>query len=170
VNGGAFTNIGSSQSIGPSSGTIISTPHTALSSANTIQYRVQVTDSFQVTTSTITINLVPMIYFGPADVNATLNSTLIRSLQRRFADAGSPFTFTSGTVERRFIVSLNSPRTLTTAQDITQNQNLTSNFIINPFDVNDASGSPRSYNNYVYTNAIPYTLSVTIQIAYSPST
>lgn len=169
INGGAWTNVGSSTSIGPASGTISATPHTATSSANSVAYRVQVVDSFQTTTSTVTINLVPMIYFGPADVNATLNSALIRSLSRRFADAGSPFSFSSGTTQRRFIVALNSPRVLDSALDTTQNQNLTSNFILNPFDVNDASGSPRSFNNYVYTNALPYTVSVNLQITYSPS-
>lgn len=58
--------------------------------------------------------------------------------------------------------------TLTHAQDITQNVDLTTNFVyIGLVAVDDAAGNSRNYNVYVYTNAIPYgPTPVDIQITY----
>ena len=167
VNGGAYTNIGSSTSLGVSGGSFTTTSNTqATSTSTSITYRVAVVDAYTTSYAYYTIILKLMMFYGPVNVGATLNSATVRSLSRRFADAGSPFSFASGTTERRFIVSFDTAKALTLAKDIDNNIALTSNFVLNSFNVNDAAGNAVSYKNYVYTNAINYSTSVTIQITY----
>lgn len=167
VNGGAYSNIGSSVALAAAGGSF--TPladSTNSASSVTVTYRVTITDAYTTTQATYTITYKYIMFFGDVDVSAPLNSATIRGLQRRFWDAGSPFTFNTGTTNRRFIVAMDSARGLSQALDTNNNVDLTSVFVNNTFNVNDAGGNATIYNNYVYTNAIPYNPQVTIRITY----
>ena len=167
VNGGGYTNVGSSVSLAAAGGSFTNTPDTTNSATSTtVTYRVVVTDAYTTTQATYTITYKYIMFFGDVDVSLPLNSSTIRSLQRRFWDAGSPFTFNTGTTNRRFIVAMDSARGLTQALDTNNNVDLTSVFVNNVFNVNDAGGNATSYNNYVFTNAIPYNPQITIRITY----
>lgn len=167
VNAGAFINVGSSVALGASGGSFTTTPDTTNSATTTTAtYRVTVTDQFTTTSTTYVITYKYIMFYGEINVATPLDSAAIRSLSRRFVDAGSPFTFPSGTTNRRFIVAMDTSKTLTQALDTNNNVDLTSVFINNPFNVNDAGGNPVAYKNYVYTNSLPYSSSITIRITY----
>jgi len=169
VNSGSYTTIGTSYSISGSSGSFASVSNTqATSTTTSIIYRVQVVDSFQTTTATYSINLSPLIFYGEINVATTINSAAIRALpSRKFANDGvNPFTFSSGTTNRRWLVAMNNTYSLSSATDITQNVDLTSNFAASSLSVNDFAGNARTYNLYNYTNAIPYNPAITIRITY----
>ena len=169
INGGGYTNIGTSYSISGSSGTLATVSDTpATSTTTSITYRIVLTDSYTTTTKYYDVTLVSMMFYGDIDVATTVNSAAIRALpSRKFPDDGvDPFTFSSGTTNRRWIVAMINTYSLSAAQDITQNVNLTSNFGASSVSVNDAAGNAKTYNVYTYTNAIPYNPAITIQITY----
>jgi hypothetical protein len=70
------------------------------------------------------------------------------------------FTLVTGTTQIRFIVLLPPGITITSVIDQTNaGTDVTANYILSPITINDIGGTPRSYNMYQYTNAIPYTTS-----------
>lgn len=168
VNGGAFTDLTSDISLA-AGGTfftnLLDSPTT--STTTSVTYRVIVTDSYTTTSTTYSITFKTLIFYGDVDVSATLNSTTIRSLSnKRFVDTGSPFTFNTGTTNRRFIVAWDTTRGLSQALDTNNNVDLSAVFITNTFNVNNAAGDAISYNNLVYTNALVYNPQITIRITY----
>jgi hypothetical protein len=174
VNSTSYTTIGTSYSIFGPSGSFASVNNTqATSTTTSIIYRVQVVDSYQTTTATYSINLSPLIFYGEINVATTINSAAIRALpSRKFANDGvNPFTFSSGTTNRRWLVAMDNTHTLNNpngARDTTQNQDLTGNFLpATSLSVNDAAGNVKTYNLYNYTNGVPYGLNITIQITYT---
>jgi hypothetical protein len=75
------------------------------------------------------------------------------------------FLLQTGTVQNRFIVLLPPGVTISSVIDLTNaNTNITPSFILSPITINDAGGTPRNYNMYQYTNAIPYTTSANLSI------
>ena len=174
VNSTSYTTIGTSYSISGSSGSFASVNNTqATSTTTSIIYRVQVVDSYQTTTATYYIDLSPLIFYGEINVATTINSAAVRALpSRKFANDGvNPFTFSSGTTNRRWLVAMDNTHTLNNpngARDTTQNQDLTGNFLpATSLSVNDAAGNGKTYNLYNYTNGIPYGINITIQITYT---
>jgi hypothetical protein len=168
VNNGAFTNLGSSVSLAAIGGPFTNLPNTQNTDTTTkVEYRVTVTDSFTTTTAAYTINLYSMIFYGPVNAAAAINSALIRGLSKRLSNAANTFSFSTGTTERRFIVAMFNTKTLTSAIDTTINVNLTSNFLEQTVAVNDRAGNARTYKVYVYTNSIPYNPADNIQIIHS---
>lgn len=166
INGGSYINLSSNSLSGVGSTFTSFNSIAGDSSTISLVYRVGVTDIYTTTYSNYTVNFTRLVFYGPVDSSFVLNSTTIRSLSRKFVDSSNIFTFLTGSIERRFIVSMDTSRTLFTAIDIDNNVTLTSVFINNIFNVNDFNGIGISYNNYVYTNAIPYNPSITLQITY----
>jgi hypothetical protein len=161
VNGsGSYFDIGSSVSITGSPAPIGVTLHnpTAYLSANSINYRVRVLDLFNGATGSIsTVNLRNYIFYGPSS-GVPVSSSDVRSLTNRmFVTGSNPFILNTGNTLKNFTAAFPSPTTITSVIDKTAlNSPLTSNYINNPFNVNDAGGSATSYNVYTYTIAVTY--------------
>jgi len=96
-------------------------------------------------------------FYGPAST-APANSADVRALaNNRFDTAGATFDLNTGTVERIFAVAMRVGKNIISVIDVTAlNANITSQYILNNFNVNDAGGTPTAYNIYIYTQAIPY--------------
>lgn len=131
---------------------------TLSSGGATRQYRITGTNTqagtFQLT---FTITAQYRQFYGPV-ASAPANSADVRALpSNRFDTAGNTFDLNTGTVERIFAVAMRSGKTITSVIDVTAlNANITSQYILNTFNVDDAGGTPTAYNIYVYQQAIPY--------------
>lgn len=172
VNGtGSWVNVGSQvQATSPSTISIASTFHAPPeTTASSLVYRVQVLDAYTNSISTpstignTTINFNYFIFYGPV-ASAPVNSAGVRALPTRaFTNVlSTPFILNTGTTLNIFTVAL--PTAVAAHDVITQvldldalNANITSNYINNPFTVNDPSGNGSTYNVYTLTNAVPYT-------------
>lgn len=158
---GPWVNIGATVSITGATATISLTNHNDivnLSDANSIGYRVQVTDSYQTTTSTISlINLLNYIFYGSRSSVPTTSSD-VRLLENKiFTDGLDPFILNTGATNSNFVVAIPSTLNLTEVLDIDSlNMNITNSYVVNTFDVLDFIGTNVSYDVYTMTNTIPY--------------
>jgi len=164
INGGAFSDVPglSGISISGASASIPATSHTPTAAGTTsVGYRVLVVDAYQTTTSsTTTISFLYMIYYGPS-ASAPGNSNAVRSLGSRiFTDGSNPYNLITGNSQKIFTSAMPATSTITEVLDLDAlNSNITANYVLSTFNVNDAAGSAVSYNVYTLTNAIPYTSS-----------
>lgn len=96
-------------------------------------------------------------FYGPT-ASAPLDSLDVRGLPGyRLTNAGINFTLSTGAVEKIFAICLPPGKTLVQVLDTDAlNANITANFILTTFSVDDAGGTPHTYNIYVMTNAVPY--------------
>lgn len=158
---GPWVNIGSAVSISGATAAIPITNHNDiinLSDANSIGYRVQVTDSHQTTTSTTNlVNLLNIIFYGSTS-SVPLSSSDVRELTNNiFTDGLNPFTLNTGTTHNNFVVAMPSVLNITEVLDIDAlSVNITDSYIINTFNVLDFIGTNVSYDVLTMTNAIPY--------------
>lgn len=162
VNGGSWNNVSglTGISISGASASIPSTVHnpTGDNTATSIAYRVQVVDAYTTTTSsTTTITFLYMIYYG-SSASAPTNSASVRSLSSRiFTDGSNPYNLLTGTTERIFTSAMPSTLSITQVLDLDAlNVNITANYVLSTFNVNDAGGNAVSYKVYTMTNSIPY--------------
>ena len=162
VNGGSWNNISglTNVSISGASATIPSTVHnpTGDSTATSIAYRVQVVDAYTTTTSsTTTITFLYMIYYGTS-ASAPTDSAGVRSLGNKiFTDGSNPYNLLTGTTEKIFTSAMPSTLSITQVLDLDAlNANITANYVLSTFNVNDAGGNAVSYKVYTMTNSIPY--------------
>jgi hypothetical protein len=145
----------------PSSVIIPSTIHNdvSLKSSDNIAYRIQVTDGYQTTnSSSVAVDFINIIFYG-SSASAPVTSNDIRNLDNRaFADRTSnPLTLDTGTANKIFTVAMPSSLSLTSVIDLTAlNADITSNYILSTFNVNDAGNTSTSYHVYTLTNATPY--------------
>lgn len=158
---GPWVNIGATISISGATAAIPITNHNDtinLSDATSIGYRVQVTDSYQTTTSsTSLVNLLNIIFYGTTS-SVPLSSGDVRLLSNRiFTDGSNPFTLNTGTTHNNFVVAIPSTLSITEVLDIDAlSVNITDSYIINTFNVLDFIGTNVSYDVHTMTNAIPY--------------
>ena len=94
-----------------------------------------------------------------ADVRAFVNKQL--------TNVGNSFILNSGTVNKIFSIAMPTTHTLSSVIDLDAlNANITGNFVLSTFNVNDAGGTPVAYNVYTLSNAVSYSsnhrLSITI--------
>lgn len=126
---------------------------------SSIYYRITVTDSYTTTnSSTSTINFLRTIFYGPTTSEPT-DSTAVRSLGGKvFVDHSNPFNLETGSTERFFTVAIPATLSVTEVLDLDAlNANITANYVLSTFDVEDGGGTSVSYRVYTMTNAIPYT-------------
>ena len=167
--GGAWTDIGSSVSIGPGNSTITATSHnpTANNTATSIQYRARVIDGYQqsrntsLASSPATVNYRLMIYYGHRSATAT-TSTHVRELtatgERIFVTGSNPFTLNTGNTNRFYVAAMPNSFIMSAAIDLDAlSASVLASYINNPFNVNDAGGTASGYNVYIMENASPYT-------------
>jgi hypothetical protein len=103
----------------------------------------------------------PVASYPVNPLDAVANRTYALGLTSAFKTPGTnTFTLVTGTTQIRFIVLLPPGITIVSVIDQTNaNTNITANYLLSAITINDAGGTPRNYNMYQYTNAIPYTLS-----------
>lgn len=127
-------------------------------SADQINYRYVVTDSLgYTTTATRNVSFSYQVFYGPS-ASVPVNSADVRALpSTRFLSAGNTFTLNTGSTEVNFTVAMPTSQSITEVLDLDAlNANITSEYVNNPFNVNDAGGTPVAYNVYTMTIAIPY--------------
>lgn len=144
----------------PSSLTIPSTVHTptAYKTANSISYRLRVIDTYQTNTSNIaTVEFKNVIFFGPVTSIPT-TSTDIRALSGKiFTTGDNPFILSTGIAQRIFTAAMPAPLTIDEVDDLDAlNIEITNNYILSSFNVEDAGGTTITYNVYTLNNAIAY--------------
>lgn len=107
--------------------------------------------------SIFTVNWRYQIFYGPTAVTPT-NSANTRSLpSSRFTDAGNVFILNTGSIEKIFAVAMPATMSLVSVIDLDAlNANITANYIMTTFTVNDAGANPVAYKIYIMTNAVPY--------------
>ena len=158
---GGWTNISGTVSISGATAAIAVTNHNGtfdLPDANSIGYRVQVTDSYQTaTSSTSLVNLLNIIFYGPTS-SIPLSSSDVRLLPNRiFTDGSNPFNLSTGNVERNFTVAMPSTLSISEVKDLDAlNVIITNNYVLNTFNVLDFYGTNTSYKVYTMTNAVAY--------------
>ena len=157
-NGGSYTNIGTAGSLAAAGGSFTNFTDTSItSSATSAIYRVSVTDSYTTATASYNITYKYVIFYGPSAV-APSNSAGVRALSsKRFTDAGNTFTLNTGAAQTIFTVAIPATMSLTQVLDLDAlNANITANYVLSTFNVNDGGGTPVAYKIYTLTNAIPY--------------
>ena len=161
INNGDYSNVPglSNIPISGASAVIPSTSHTPTSSGTTsITYRVQVIDAYTTTTPSGTfIMFLYMIFYG-ASATAPTNSAGVRALGTKiFTNGANPYLLVTETTYSIFTSAMPATFSITEVIDLDAlNANITNNYILSTFDINDAGGNPVSYNVYTLTNAIPY--------------
>jgi len=74
------------------------------------------------------------------------------------AAPNNKFILQTGNINRIFTAAMPAPFTRSLVVDLDAiGANITSDYINNPFNVEDAGGTNVSYNVYTFTQAIPYT-------------
>ena len=157
-NGGSYTNIGTAGSLAAAGGSFTNFTDTSItSSATSAIYRVSVTDSYTTATASYNITYKYVVFYGPSAV-APSNSAGVRALSgKRFTDAGNTFTLNTGAAQTIFTVAIPATMSLTQVLDLDAlNANITANYTLSTFNVNDGGGTPVAYKIYTLTNAIPY--------------
>ena len=116
-----------------------------------------VTDSYTTATASYNITYKYVVFYGPSVV-APSNSAGVRALSgKRFTDAGNTFTLNTGAAQTIFTVAIPATMSLTQVLDLDAlNANITANYVLSTFNVNDGGGTPVAYKIYTLTNAIPY--------------
>lgn len=168
VNGGAYSNVGGVVSLAAAGGSF-TTITDAQSTANTVTsvtYRVLVYDAYNATTlsyanSTYAIIFRNIIFYAPVSASPT-NSAAIRALSNFiFTDGANPFILNTGNTLIRFVAAM--PAALPVIKTITQvidldalNANITSQYILSQFNVQNGGGVNVLYNIYEMTIAAPY--------------
>jgi hypothetical protein len=157
-NGGSYTNIGTAGSLAAAGGAFTNFTDTSItSSATSAIYRVSVTDSYTTATASYNITYKYVVFYGPS-ASAPANSAGVRALSgKRFTDAGNTFTLNTGAAQTIFTVAIPATMSLTEVLDLDAlNANITANYTLSTFNVNDGGGTPVAYKIYTLTNAIPY--------------
>ncbi len=134
---------------------------TGSNNANSIGYRVKVTDDYTISYSNVaTINFYNMIFYG-SSLNAPANSNEVRALPRKiFTNGLNPFNLETGLVNTNFTVAMPSSLSITQVIDLDAlNLNITTSYILNGSlnQIQDYAGNNASYKVYTMTNSLPYT-------------
>lgn len=100
------------------------------------------------------------VFYGDS-VAAPANSANVRALaNNRFTNAGNTFTLNTGAVNKIFTVAMPATNNLVSVFDATaSNADITSQYVMTTFTVNDFAGNPVSYKIYTMSQAIPYSTS-----------
>ena len=171
----------------PSTFNIPSINHTGVSTLNSVQYRLRVSDTFidsRVSTGSTAhtvetetpITFHNLIWFGPTAAPPT-TSNHVRAGGLSAFNPGiitrNPFILVTGTVHQDFVVALPAPSTISSAIDtINAQQDLKAFFLTANSDigwsgiasVNDFANNPTAYNVYNYHVNIPYSPETLISV------
>ena len=157
-NGGAYANIGTAGTLAAAGGSFTNFTDTSItSSATSATYRVSVTDSYTTATASYNITYKYVVFYG-SSASAPSNSAGVRALSnKRFTDSGNTFILNTGATDKIFTVAVPSTMSLVEVLDLDAlNANITANYVLSTFNVNDGGGTPVAYKIYTLSNAIPY--------------
>jgi hypothetical protein len=173
VNGsGSWTDVPGLSNVSISAGsTLVSIPSTShnnagLVTSTSLVYRVQVVDSYTTSnSSSTTVSFLYVIFYAPAAAAPT-NSSGVRSLTNKvFTDSSNPFNLNTGTTYKDFSVAMPATISVTSVVDLDAlNADITANYVLSTFNVNDSAGTAVSYHVYTLSNAVPYSSSHRHQI------
>jgi hypothetical protein len=165
LNNSSWTDIGSAVSIGPGTSSISLTNHNDISliASTVIYYRVKVVDDYQTSLSSFvsggntTVSFLNIIFYGSSS-SAPATSSAVRALgTRMFTDGSNPFNLLTGSINRIFTAAMPASLSISQVLDLDAlNANITANYILSTFNVNNGGGTATSYHVYTMTNAIPY--------------
>lgn len=166
VNGaGSWIDLAADVPIGPGTTPITLLTHNdaALKTSTSLAYRVKVVDTYQASISsavyslTSTVSHLKLIFYGPT-ASDPVTSADVRALPTlAFTDAANPVTLNTGTTQRRFSFAAPTGTSITEVLDLDAlNANITNNYILSTFNVEDFAGTVTSYRVYTMTNAIAY--------------
>lgn len=121
----------------------------------------RVSGTIIVSSSTPTVTGKYRQFFGPTTTTPT-TSAEVRAFGSNFTDTNS---FNSGTfTQTKFVIAIPATRNLVSV--ITSSlENITSNFVLATFNVNDAGGTAVSYKVYTFTSVTPLGLTATITLS-----
>lgn len=166
VNGaGSWIDLATDVAIGPGTTPITLLTHNdaGLKTSTSIAYRVKVVDAYQasissaVYSSTTTVNHLKLIFYGPTASDPTASADVRALPTLVFTDTGNPITLNTGTTHRRFSFAVPTGTSITEVLDLDAlNANITNNYILSTFNVEDFAGTASSYRVYTMTNAIAY--------------
>lgn len=107
--------------------------------------------------NTVTLTGFYKIFYGPT-ASAPANSANVRALpSNQLTNAGNVFILNTGAVQNIFAVAIPATMSLVSVIDLDAlNANITANYVLTTFNVNDAGGNPVAYKIYIMTNAVPY--------------
>ena len=97
------------------------------------------------------------IFYGDS-ASAPGTSAAVRALPSdRFTNAGNTFILNTGATNMIFTVAMPATMSLVSVIDLDAlSADITANYILNTFNVNDAGGNPVSYKVYTMTNGVAY--------------
>ena len=157
VNLGNWEDIGGFRSISPSGGTIESITHNPInySSADSIQYRIEIYDEYTDTYNTAQIILFKnVIFWGPGEVTT---SNDVRNLpQKGFSDLTTTYNLQTGTTSNAFTIAFPSNRNYVSSVDNTNYVFLVTYLLKNLSIVENYYGEEFSYKIYTFKQAVPY--------------
>lgn len=140
----------------------VSSGNTAMASGNYIK-TVSVSDGSLTTNESETIEFLYNIFYGNTSSVPTTSAD-IRALSNNF-NYGTVFTLNTGTINSVYVIAVYNTHTLQTVIDLDAlNLDLTNQFSLTNFNVNDASSNPVLYNIYIMNSAIPYTSNHRFQV------
>lgn len=144
----------------PATVTIPSTSHNdaSLKEFSEVYYRAAVIDAYQTSVGGyVTVSLLSTIFYGPSS-SAPANSDDVRSLGSKvFTDTINPFNLITGTEYSIFTVAMPTANSLTKVLDLDAfSANITENYVLSTFNVDDGGEIATPYKIYTMTNAIPY--------------
>ena len=160
-NSGTWVDIGTDTLISGSSYTIPSTNHNPSpnNTISSISYRVKVDDAYTTTYSSVaTVTFKYFIFYG-SSASTPINSSQVRLLGNKiFVDGTNPFNLITGITNTKFTVAMPNTLSITLVEDLDAfNLNITTDYVNNPFSVNDAGGNSVSYKVYTKSQSVPYT-------------
>jgi hypothetical protein len=130
----------------------------ANASADQINYRYIVIDTAASTdTATDNVNFSYTVFYGPSS-SVPVTSANVRALpSTRFLSAADTFNLNTGSTEVNFSVAMPDTESISEVLDLDAlSANITSEYVNNAFNVDDAGGNPIAYNVYTMTVGIPY--------------
>ena len=108
-------------------------------------------------------------FFGNTP-SVPIDSATTRSLPQNSFENNSSIDLITGVTNTDFVVAIPVDKSITQVNDLTNlNADLTLNYVLtdSSFVVNDAEGLPVTYKLYVYSTAVPYSVSATHRILIS---
>ena len=157
VNLGNWEDIGGVRTISPSGGTIESITHNPnnYTSADSIQYRIEIYDEYTDTYNTAQIILFKnVIFWGPSEVTT---SNDVRNLpQKGFSDSTTTYNLQTGTTSNAFTIAFPSNRNYVSSVDNTNFVFLVTYLLKNLNIVENYYGEEFGYKIYTFKQAVPY--------------
>ncbi len=165
---GSYTTLATPYDLAETGGVVSPISHNVIYPNRYVHFKLVITDEFTTTFVEKTINFENLIFYGNS-VDFVNTSVKVRNLpSKRFIDDSNVFILNTGNSDNIFTVAIPANKTLVSVIDLDSlNANLTSEYNITIFDVNDMQNGPSSYKVCMMVSAIPYSTNHRHQITIS---